>query len=199
MKTAIIGGSFNPPHNGHLHLIRQVLASTDYRRIIIIPLHTPNHKQVEQDIAPEHRIAMVELLAAAVSHDCIVDTCEIDRGGVSYTYETVEYLLEAYDDIEEVGIIIGDDLLGGLHQWYRFDSLKEVASFVVIRRDELRSRVGRLIAELQKDGANIEVVDNATVDVSSSQIRELVSAGEDAAGLLPDNVLSYIVTHELYR
>ncbi len=199
MKTAIIGGSFNPPHIGHIHLINQVLESTDFNRIILIPLHTPNHKSVKHEIDPRHRIAMVELLAKNIPTGCIVDTCEIDRGGISYTYDTVKEIFDRYEDTSEVGVIIGDDLLPGLIEWNRFELLKELASFLVIRREASSGNVLRQIEKIKEMGVSIELLTNKVVEVSSSEIRRRIEAFEDASRLLPMNVVSYIQENELYR
>ncbi len=199
MKTAIIGGSFNPPHIGHIHLINQVLRSTDFTRIILVPLHTPNHKSVENEIDPQHRVNMVRLLAENIPVGCIVDSCEIERGGISYTYDTVKEILGRYEDTNEIGIIIGDDLLSGLVEWNRFDLLKEIASFLVVRRESDSLDVLEMIDKIRKNRVSIELLTNRIVEVSSSEIRRRIEAGEDASRLLPLNVLSYIQEHGLYR
>jgi nicotinate-nucleotide adenylyltransferase len=199
MRTALFGGSFNPPHNGHVHLISTVTEHTDYERILLIPLHTPSHKDVEVHIDPSHRVEMVRLLAAACCARCRVDTTEIERGGVSYTWDTVQELTRRYTDITgHLGIVIGDDLLEGLPSWHCIDSLKRTAEFTVLCRKLDETQMEDYRNEYGKMGISLRLIKEQAVEVSSSMIREKIRSHQSVEGLLPEPILQYIEVHGLY-
>ncbi len=200
MKTVIIGGSFNPPHHGHIHLIELVRRDTDYERILLIPLHTPNHKQAVEAAAPEDRLAMLELLVEEIHTDCIIDTCELERGGISYTYDTVVDVMARYPDIDgRIGIVVGDDLLEGIASWYNFEQLKDLVTFIVAYRDTDEESVMRSIDAYTSQGVDIYLLRGNRVEVSSSLIRQSIRAGVDVGHLLPHSIIEYIESHGLYR
>lgn len=199
MRTALFGGSFNPPHNGHVHLISTVTEHTDYDRILLVPLHTPSHKDVDVHIDPIHRVEMVRLLAAECCPRCLVDTTEIERGGVSYTWDTVQEINHRYTDITgPLGIVIGDDLLEGLPTWYRIDSLKQTVEFTVLCRDLDEAQMEDYRNSYGKMGLRLHLIKEQAVDVSSSMVREKIRSHQSVGGLLPKAILQYIESHGLY-
>ncbi len=199
MKTALIGGSFNPPHYGHSHLIDLIRDHSDYTRVILVPLHTPNHKPVDSIIAPYHRVEMVRRLISTCDFPCILDTCEIERGGISYTYDTILDIEKRYEDVgEPIGVVIGDDLLDGLSAWYRVDDLKRMVRFIVICREEVVSAARQKLVRLTREGFSIALIEGTRVDISSSDIRNRIGQGLDISELLPKEVASYIEEHGLY-
>lgn len=200
MRTVIIGGSFNPPHHGHIHLIELVRRDTDYERILLIPLHTPNHKQAVEAAAPEDRLAMLELLVEELHTDCIIDTCELERGGISYTYDTVVDIMARYPDIDDrIGIVVGDDLLEGIASWYNFEQLKDLVTFIVAYRDADEESVMQRINAYTLQGVDMYLLRSSRVKVSSSLIRQRIRAGVDVRPLLPRSIIEYIESHGLYR
>jgi nicotinate-nucleotide adenylyltransferase len=200
MKTAIFGGSFNPPHNGHVHLIETVKEHTDYQRIFLIPLHTPSHKEVSVHVDTSHRVEMVRLLADFCCPACRLETLEIERGGVSYTWDTVRELYKKYDDITgRLGIVIGDDLLEGLADWYEIEQMKELVEFTVLCRDLSEQRNRDFERAYRERGIIVHLIPEDTVEISSSRIRSSIRKGESVEGLLPLPILRYIDSHGLYR
>jgi nicotinate-nucleotide adenylyltransferase len=199
MKTVLFGGSFDPPHYGHLHLIRLLTEQSDYQRVIIVPLNVPSHKRVERSTDAAHRVGMLRRLLSSYDLPAVIDTCEIDRGGVSHTYDTVLDLVSRYTDMDgRIGIVIGDDLLGELDRWYMVDQLKGLADFVVIFRGEKPAQVRRKIEELAASGFSIQLVEGSRVEVSSSEIRQRLQNGSDVSDMLPEDVIRYIEEHGLY-
>lgn len=196
----MIGGSFNPPHIGHAHLISLIEQSGRYDRILLIPLHTPSHKKIEYHTAPEHRVSMTGLLAGDCRIACTVDTCEIDRGGISYTYDTVCDIMERYRDITgRPAVVIGDDLLGGLNKWYRIEELKQLVTFETACRDEHAGHLDRMLAEYSREGYTIQRLPGEPVEVSSSTIRQALAEDLPIRGLLPGRIEEYIRIHGLYQ
>lgn len=200
MKTAIIGGSFNPPHYGHVHVIRLVQNHTDYRRVILVPLHTPSHKEVDSFVSSDKRLEMLNLLIEDQCPECVVDTCEIDRGGISYTWDTVQSIRARYPDIvDKIGIVIGDDLLEGLLSWHEIDRLKEQAVFVVVCRNLSGEQMDSYRDTFAAYGIELTMLRGDTVNISSSDIRKRVQDGLPLAGLLPNTIIEYMERNGLYK
>lgn len=209
LSTAMIGGSFDPVHLGHLHLIHCIVENTDYQRIVLVPVALNNFKQDEQRPASaDDRLAMLrlavgqyhELYPCDRNFELIVDSCELERGGVSYTYDTVQYLYGAYPVDGFIAVVMGDDLLKGLPRWHRFSELKEIVTFVVCRRENAAP-----VAEVP-EGIVVRFIDNVVKEDSSTDIRkrltELSPEGDlpaDVASLMPGKVAEYVQERHLYR
>lgn len=207
METAMVGGSFDPIHRGHLHLIHTVASRSPYRRFILVPV-SQNHFKPDADPAPgSDRVAMANLAVEAYPEiypddpklEFVVDDCELHREGPSYTYDTVRELYLKYPIKGRLGLLLGDDLLAQLKKWHRYKELKELVRFIVIRRE------GTAV-EFDDIAADLFYLDNPTVDESSTIIRtalKRLNADEplDPAveRLMTANVASYVRTHRLYR
>jgi nicotinate-nucleotide adenylyltransferase len=195
MRIAILGGTFNPVHNGHLDIAAEVKSRLGYDRIVFVPANIPAHKTLDRDVGASHRLKMLQL--AVKGHPWfVVDDCELRRGGTSYTIDTVREIRESYPLEGKPGLIIGDDLAEDLGSWKDVDKLVELVDLIVAHR--------RTRKELHIDYP-CRFVDNALSPVSSSQIREALrsdgaSAGRDSArDRLPPAVYEYIQHHDLYR
>ncbi|MFA5569979.1 MAG: nicotinate (nicotinamide) nucleotide adenylyltransferase [Sphaerochaetaceae bacterium] len=205
MRTAVFGGSFDPIHLGHLHLIHQLATLTDYQRLIIIPVANPPHKQKETSISDAHRLTMLDLALKEYVNlypnhtpiEMIIDSCEIDRGGVSYMFDTVTELYNRYPIEGELGMVLGDDLLDGLRRWYRFDELRHKVEFIVIRR--------KLVPPPQHfpPGARGRFLDNPIMEDSSTAVRQLMQSHKATmktlSPLVPYSVANYLLEHALYQ
>lgn len=203
----MVGGSFNPVHLGHLHLIHTVAASTRYRRFIFIPVAQNNFKRDASLADAHHRLTMLHLGFSAYGRlypddpplELLSDACEIERGGVSYTYDTVKHLYLQYSIKGRLGLVMGDDLLASLDMWHEYDKLKELASFVVIRRDKEAT-------PFHDHAVDLEYIDNVLVDDSSTAIRQGCAQlhgdevlSNDISSLMPSEVATYVQQNRLYR
>lgn len=189
MNTAIFGGTFNPIHNGHLHLAASVCAETGYERVIFVPAHLPPHKDGDELIAGYHRLSMVRL--AIAGHPFFsVDPCELDRGGVSYTIETVRHLSATVGrtSCDRLGVIIGDDLVADYRSWHQAPELAREADLIIGQRCE---QVAPLPFPHQ-------MVRNVQLPLSSQLIRQRLRTGLAVDHLTPPAVLEYIRDHGLY-
>ncbi|MCF7942974.1 MAG: nicotinate (nicotinamide) nucleotide adenylyltransferase [Spirochaetia bacterium] len=197
-KTAVIGGSFNPIHNGHLYLAQQILNAENYERLIFVPLNRPSHKHEGEGvrISAKHRIAMLELAVESLNlqgKEVIIERCEIERGGYSYSFETVIYLYQMYSISGLLGFVIGDDLAPDLASWYKWEQLREIVMFIIARREQTAPE--NIIVP---EGCLYTVLDNPIMEVSSSLIREKLGSGEKTGDLMPDAVYAYIKRNRLY-
>jgi nicotinate-nucleotide adenylyltransferase len=185
VKTAIFGGTFNPVHNGHLHLAASVCAELEYGRVIFIPALIPPHKETGELVVGSHRLAMLRL-AIAGQLAFSADSCELDRGGVSYTIDTVRDVGAARG---RLGVIIGDDLAADYHSWRHAPELAREADLILGRRHE-----GSAPLPFPH-----RVVHNVRLPLSSQLIRDRLRAGLPVDHLTPPAVVEYILSHGLYR
>ncbi len=199
VHTAMIGGSFDPVHLGHLHLIHQLVVATDVQRVLLVPVSTNNFKQDFQPAPDADRIAMLCLAVQAYRKiypddrdvDIIIDACELDRGGISYTYDTVLDIYNRYPVEGLLDVVMGDDLLPKLYAWSRFDQLREIVRFVVF------CRTGHAFHPVE--GTNMVCIDNDVLEDSSTSIRKLAHEQRDISSLVPQEVGQYVTEHRLYR
>jgi len=190
VRIAVLGGTFNPVHLGHLNIAGEVQAELGYQRIIFVPANIPAHKNMEMDAGPENRLKMLEL-AASPYPDFLVDDCELTRGGTSYTIDTIWELSRRYPIDGKPGLIIGDDLVEDFKTWWDVDRLVELVDLIVARR---------------RSPANVEIrypcryIDNSLYPISSSQIRKKVYSGngDTVRKWLPPEVFDYIQENDLY-
>lgn len=193
---AIMGGTFNPVHIGHVRMAREVLSlKHDIDRLVFMPNNLPAYKDKRELIDTEHRINMLKL-ALSKYPDMSVSTLEIDRGGVTYTADTLDELLGVNPRLK-IYFIMGMDSLKSLHLWYRYRDVVNNCSLLVFDRD-VDIDAKRDIDSYIYENARIEYIHNDKMDVSSSEIRELISNGNMPYKLLPDGVSDYIIEHGLY-
>jgi nicotinate-nucleotide adenylyltransferase len=188
-KIAILGGTFNPVHVGHLHIANEAHEKLGYSLILFIPSSIPVHKPRDVDTQPEHRVAMLRLALKNLPH-ATIDECEIQRGGPSYSIDTVTYIYGAYRFEGKPGLIIGDDLVGGFNAWRRVEDLVEMVDLIVAKRTST--------AELDLPYRHRYLANDIQV-ASSSHIRMLVREGKHFESYLPSEVSRYIQEHGLYR
>lgn len=193
---AIMGGTFNPVHIGHVRMAREVLSlKHDIDRLVFMPNNLPAYKDKRELIDTEHRINMLKL-ALADYPDMSVSTLEIDRGGVTYTADTLDELLRVNPHLK-IYFIMGMDSLKSLHLWHRYKDVVDNCHLLVFDRDVDIDK-NKDIDSYIYENAKIEYIHNDKMDVSSSEIRKLISDGNMPYKLLPDGVSDYIIEHGLY-
>jgi nicotinate-nucleotide adenylyltransferase len=192
--VGVLGGTFNPPHLGHLSAARHARSQLGLDRVLLVPVHTPPHKAAEHDPGPEQRLAMVCLLAAEEPWLQASDI-ETRRAGLSYTVDTLREL-HARDPGAELTLIVGADMARTLPAWREPEEILRLARLAVAERDgTARAEIRDVLAKL--DG-QVAFLDMPEVPVSSSIVRERVAAGVSPADLVPAAVAGYIADHGLY-
>ena len=200
-RLAIMGGSFDPVHIGHLRMTHAVQRQLEFDKVVFLPAYIPPHKQTRSDFASwQDRLAMVQL-AVQEYDDFVVSNLEFDRGGISYTYDTVNYMQELWPDAE-IYLIIGEDSLTQLYTWYRALDLLRLVHFVAAERPGYEGEIG--VARLKKAyGAWVEEkIIHAEVPetaISSTEIRQRLQEGKPVRGMVPLTVEQYIYAHGLYQ
>jgi nicotinate-nucleotide adenylyltransferase len=204
----ILGGSFNPPHLGHLALARQARDQLGLERVLLMPLHTPAHKGGAPDPGPEHRLEMCRLAAAGVPG---IEACglEVRRAGTSYTADTLSEIHERHPEAE-LTFIVGADTARTLPSWHRPETVMALARLAVAGRpgtdggevlDALRTITppGFGEAETEDRSPGVVFLTLDPVEASSSAARERLAAGGSVDGLLAPAVEAYIAKHGLYE
>ncbi len=200
-RIGIMGGSFDPVHMGHLVIAQDAVERLELSEIIFIPAAIPPHKQHIQQVDAEHRMNMLKL---ALEQDLrfSVSEVELQRGGVSYTIDTVRALKAEQPDVEWV-LIVGGDTLVDLHNWYKIDELLklcEVASFLRPGDASLEAVASKImLSDTQKERLLDNVVDAHLIEISSTEIRMRIAEGLSIRYLVPPEVEMYIFEHGLYR
>lgn len=198
-KIGIFGGTFNPPHMGHVLAAKEVKDALGLDRIILVPDANPPHKELPQDSpTPEVRLQMVEAAVAGV--DCVsVSDLELIRSGRSYTSDTLRQLKTLYPD-DTLYLIMGTDMFLSLHTWHEPEAICALAVIVAMEREE-KGRSDELKRQKQRLeeawNAQIEIVDNRRVEISSTMVRRMLILGGAEKYVAPA-VLDMIYRLKLY-
>jgi nicotinate-nucleotide adenylyltransferase len=190
VRIGLLGGSFDPPHTGHLLAAGDAFESLDLDRLLWIPTATQPLKVGRAVTAAEHRMAMVRLLIEGDARFA-VEPIEIERGGLSYTVDTLA-ALSARFEADELYLLIGADVLPTFPKWREPGRIAELAQLVVMRRSGDTADVSTMPTSTQ-------VLETRRIDVSSTEIRERIREGKSIRGFVPDAVADYIAVHRLYR
>ena len=197
-KIGIFGGSFNPPHLGHVHAARYAALSLGLDRLMLIPSgKTPCKPVPELTASPEQRLRMLSIAFGSVPI-AEVSSMELDRGGESYTWETVRQIREGNPEAE-LFLLLGTDMFLKFPQWADADKLCGEVTLVSMNRGEKgeQENLIRAAARIEGMGGRTVLLDNPVKSISSSQVRRLL-AFEGADSFLPEGVLSYIRREKLY-
>lgn len=198
IKIAVFGGTFNPVHNGHIHIAKEFLRSLNCDKMIIIPTKTPPHKKAHDLASGADRLNMCKL-AFDFDKRIEVSGMEINRDGPSYTSCTLRELKELYPN-STLYFIMGTDMLITIEQWYNYKEIFALAVLCAGSRDKNEYEKLKEYAEkLEKDGANVIIEDIKPIIISSTQIRRRLSTGRDTENMLPDKVYNYIKRKGLYN
>jgi len=185
MKLGILGGTFNPPHIGHLILAEEIKQKAVLDRILFVPTNQPPHKNVY--LAPAgHRLAMLDLAVQGNSDFQLMDL-EIKRGGISYTVDTLKALQKIYPE-DSLHLIIGSDLAGNFDTWKEPETLFSLAEIIVADRSEFSFA----------DDKRFRTIKVRRIEISSSLIRNLRKEKKSIKYLVQPEVCQYIEKNKLY-
>ena len=197
MRIGILGGTFNPPHLGHLVCAQEAYIQLNLDCVMLIPAHIPPHKAVEDEPGAEHRL---ELCRVAVEGDDRIEVSDFEavRSGPSYTVDTLQ-ALHSRAPHNELFLIVGGDIAAGLPEWHEPERVLSLATLAVAaRRGTSRSSIEEALRTL-RGGDRARFFEMPTIGLSSTMIRDRVSAGQPIKYLVPDPVAAYIDRERLYR
>lgn len=198
MKIAIYGETFNPVHNGHIHLLTECSKIYSFDKILLIPTNLPPHKKAQKLASNEDRFDMLKL--AIEGENCFeISDIEYKLGEKSYTIYTINMLKKQYENAEFY-LIIGSDMLRMFDKWYRYEEILNCTKLVVgARRDAEYNELFAMKDSFGELSSQIEIVKINALDVSSTQIRENIKLCKDIDGLVNHKVKEYILKKGLYK
>jgi len=193
VRVGIYGGSFDPPHVGHLILAADALSTLKLDILLFVPVFAQPLKGAHGAAAsPENRLAMLRsAIGEKKDSKFLVEPIEVVRGGLSYTVETLEELARKHPGAE-LFLIVGEDALESFEKWREPERIRQLATAAVLRRHLDGARPVALPAGVVEASSRL-------VDLSSSEIRDRVKAGESIRGFVPESVEDHIRSNGLYR
>jgi nicotinate-nucleotide adenylyltransferase len=191
-RIGIFGGTFNPPHAGHLIVAETICEQLNLDKLFFVPSYISPHKKKGEDELAAHRVRMVRL---AISSNPRFDFSDIEvkRRGTSFTYETVKAFSRNYP-VSKLFLIIGADNFSEFHTWKYPERIIDAASLVVMNRPFYRSKNGK-----KKFFQRARFITVPGIEISSTEIRSMVRQGKSIRYLVPQPVFRYIQRNRLYR
>jgi nicotinate-nucleotide adenylyltransferase len=186
-KIGILGGTFNPPHIGHLIVANEVLDALQLDEIRFMPNYAPPHKQKTEEVSDQDRIMMLQY-AIEGQNSFSMETIEMEREGPSYTFDTIQLLRQREPD-HEFYFIIGADMIEYLPNWHRIDELVQLVTFVGVKRP----------GYLDQTTYPVLMVDTPQIFLSSTLIRDRIKQGKTIDYLVSPKVKNYMKEKGLYE
>ena len=190
-RIGIFGGTFNPPHLGHLIVAEHVRSLLSLDRVYFIPSYISPHKRKGEEVLASDRLTMVRL-AVKTNKAFACSDIEIKQKGTSYTYRTVESFHKTFPEARLI-LLIGADNFGEFGSWKYPERICDKASLVVMSRPVEVKTVGTQFADVAK------FVDVPAIEISATEIRSRIKKGKSIRYLIPENVYRYIMEHDIYR
>jgi nicotinate-nucleotide adenylyltransferase len=191
-RIGVMGGTFDPIHHGHLVAASEVADRFDLDEVVFVPTGAPWQKSDRAVSPPEDRYLMT-VIATSADPRFSVSRVDIDRGGATYTIDTLRDLSAGYGPAAKFWFITGADALGAILSWRDPEQLFELAHFVGC------TRPGHPLADPGLPGASVSLVEIPALAISSTECRERVAKGRPIRYLVPDGVVQYIAKRGLYR
>ena len=196
--TVFFGGTFNPPHNAHKKMLSTALRLPYVDKILVVPTNIPPHKAVKGYFAcNDDRMKMCRLLCDVIDKTDVSDM-EIKRGGKSYSYDT---LCELSHTCDELGLLIGGDMLASFKEWYNYQGILKLATVIAVKRPGVDdAKTESVMHELEASGGRVVLLHADMPDISSTSIRLSAKSGDRGAlkSVLPENIYDYIEKRGLY-
>jgi nicotinate-nucleotide adenylyltransferase len=196
-RIGILGGTFDPPHIGHLILAEFATDILNFERLLFVPAADPPHKRDEDKIPIEHRVAMLEC-AIDGNERFHISHVDINRPGPHYSVDMVRLIGETYPDAE-LYFVMGGDSLHDLPMWHRPLDFIRLCKLAVMRRPDEIIHPDMHESTLPGLNERVVMIDAPLVGISSTMIVERIQQGRSARYLLPDAVLAYILEQHLYE
>lgn len=215
MKVAILGGSFNPLHIGHAMMADTMIKEYAYDKVLFVPTYFPPHKEISEKNSVEQRVEMVNRFCKSVPNDVFeLETCEIERKGISYTVDTIKFIIEKYKNelSQKPALLMGEEIAAEFEKWKEPKLISELAQITIFPRIETKNAKNHKNKPIgnYKGDFNVKFDKNAfkfpcvfldlpVVSVSSTEIRNRVVENKSFEYLVPKSVYEYIINNNLYK
>lgn len=196
-RIGVFGGTFDPPHLGHLIIAQDLMIHTGLDRVLFLPTRTPPHKSAAGVSDAQHRLSMLEL-ALADDPRFAISRVDLDRPAPSYTADSLEILGREYPNAA-LFFLMGADSLRDLPLWHEPDRIARQTRFVVARRPGVELDPDEVVRQVPEAEGKIEIVDIPLIDISSRELRRRVRQGFPIRYYVPTAVERYVEEHGLYR
>lgn len=200
MRIGVFGGTFNPPHNGHVTMVRAAVTQLGLDKLLIVPDCVPPHKPLPSGVTARQRYDMAALMAAPVGRMAETSDIELRRTGKSYTSDTLKILRQQYPDAE-LWLLMGSDMFLSLHMWHEPEVICELARIGAFCRveEDIRTAMERQKDLLERQyQAHVALLNNPElIELSSTDVRAALAAGQ-GRDLVPDAVWGYVQREHLY-
>ena len=217
MKIAVFGGTFNPLHVGHAMLADTIVRELGYDKVLFVPTYTPPHKDSAKIIPAEHRMKMIAGFCKSEGNGHFeLESCEVERGGISYTSDTLEYLTKKYEGKlnKKLAFVMGDEVAAEFSKWRNPEKVSALADLIIVHRYPDVKAMESSLYENKPTGdykGDFAVkfdlktfkypciyLDSPMLPVSSTDIRRRISEGKSFRYLVPPAVFDYIIENGLY-
>lgn len=203
-KLGIYGGTFSPIHNGHMKSALEFLRQIELDKLLIIPTAKPPHKAEVAGATAEDRLAMTKLAFSECEEfkagKIEVSDFEITKGDKSYTVHTLEHFT---CEGQRIYLLMGTDMFLTLDKWYRAEDIFALADIVLFRREKDADALAEIMEKdreyKEKFSAKTHFIEGTPIEVSSTELRQKISGGENVSELVPRMVLGYILEKRLYK
>lgn len=192
MKIAMLGGTFDPPHLGHLILADTVITNCNYDKVLFIPTKIPPHKNISGEVSDKDRLNMLKL---SIEDDerFLLDKYELNNDEISYTINTLNYIYNNYNVEGKIGLIVGADLIKDFHKWREPEKIAEISNITVVNREDDSNLYKENIEKY-----NIKIIMAPRIDISSSLIRNRIKDKKGFRYFISKKVYDYIISNNLY-
>lgn len=197
MKVGVLGGTFDPPHIGHLVAAEEARVQLGLERVVFVPAGTPPHKLGEPVTSAVHRVEMIRRAVASNPYFC-VSLVDVERSGPSYSVETLRLLRDQWGADTVIYFILGLDMLADLPNWHEPRQLVELCRLAVVNRPGYAADMVGLEKVIPTISRKVDPVLMPLLEVSSTDLRERVGCGRTIRYYVPSEVESYIRLHQLY-
>ena len=197
MRIGILGGTFNPPHLGHLVCAQEAHLQLALDEVLLIPTHTPPHKLLLDDPGPGHRLELCRLAVGGDERFAVSDL-EVRRDGPSYTVDTLQELHAIVQD-SDLYLILGGDIVTGLSLWREPERVLALSTLAVVDREGTPRAAIEAALDRLCGGERAHFFTMPQIAISSTLVRRRLQGRQPVRYLVPDAVIDYIDRHQLYR
>jgi nicotinate-nucleotide adenylyltransferase len=194
----VLGGTFDPPHIGHLVIAQEAITQLRLSQVIFAPARQPPHKRAQDLTSIEHRLAMVRL-AIATQPRFTLSRVDVDREGPTYTVDTIRLLCERLGENVDVYFIMGLDSLANILSWHTPEQLIQLCRLAVFNRPGFSVNLDELESKLPGLHERVVFIPAPALEIAASDLQRRVRVGAPIAHLVPEAVAAYIAEHRLYR